>query len=177
MRPAFEFISFCAARPATCRLTFTRVVNPDAEFSFLTDSAAEGAPAESPGGQSFIAPSCACLDEGLEPCTAEDILEDWKGIKDSFLAADGLCSAEDALKPLWATTDWKSKLPDSSVYIAYAGMGRFHCQLPGYRNPSAEDLFTFTQFHSLAELNDFCQNGLSYWKDPANPLVCKWTVR
>ncbi|CDI74277.1 thrombospondin type 1 domain-containing protein, putative [Eimeria praecox] len=160
------------SRPAKCRLAFTRIINPDSQLSFLTDTAAAGTSADSSEGEAFAAPSCACLDEGLEPCTAEDILEDWKGIRETFLAAKGLCSAEDANKPLWSSGDVNERLPDSSVYVAYAGLGRFHCPLPGYKKVTGglEDFFTFTQFPNPNALNNFCQDGLSYWKDPSNPL-------
>ncbi|KAL8425722.1 hypothetical protein Efla_003100 [Eimeria flavescens] len=130
----------------------------------------EGLPAV--GGTGVSAPSCACLEHGLEPCTPEDIVEDWKGIRDALLGSGGLCSTEAAQTPLWIT-DKESRRPDSSIFFGYAGLGRLHCPLRGYKKSlsGVEEFFTFTNFSTVEDLNTFCEKGLSYWEDVANPLV------
>ncbi|CDJ48385.1 thrombospondin type 1 domain-containing protein, putative [Eimeria brunetti] len=178
-------------RPTTCRLTFTRIVDPDARLSFLVETAekevssssspeekeGEGEERGEKGGETFIAPSCTCLDPGLEPCTADDIMEDWKTIREDFMSPTGLCSTDESFSPLALSiaeddeANEYRKTPDSSVYVAFAGLGKFHCPLPGYRGVTDKDVFSFTKFSGPEALNDFCKNGLSYWKDPANPVV------
>ncbi|KAL8451729.1 hypothetical protein Emed_001891 [Eimeria media] len=157
----------------SCRPTFTRIVDPNATYSFLTNVSEDKDTADvSSSNSSPSTPSCSCLDHGLEPCTAEDIVEDWKGIRDTLLGSGGLCTTKAAQTPLW-NKDGKNPIPDSSIYLGYAGFGKLHCPLRGYKKGLAgvEEYFTFTNFSSPAELNDFCEGGLDYWDDTANPLV------
>lgn len=142
-------------------------------YSFLVDqSGGEEKDGESAGNE-LSTPSCACLEHGLEPCKEEDIVADWQGVRSTLLSSGGLCSTDKAKTPLWDSAG-NSDAPDSSIYFAFAGTGRLHCPLVGYKHPSTglEEIFTFTKFEGKADLNSFCESGLDYWGDDANPLVC-----
>ncbi|KAL8436189.1 hypothetical protein ACSSS7_001919 [Eimeria intestinalis] len=156
----------------SCRPTFTRVVNLNVTYSFLTKVSEDEDTAGVLADPSSSVPSCSCLEDGLEPCTAEDVVEDWKGIRDTLLGSGGLCTTKAAQIPLWSLNE-NNKMPDSSIFFGYAGFGRLHCPLRGYKKllTGVEEYFTFTKFSSSAELNDFCEEGLNYWDDAANPLV------
>ncbi|KAL8273853.1 hypothetical protein Esti_002176 [Eimeria stiedai] len=176
---AIEFHSVCRfpetqriSWRTSCRPTFTRMINPNVTYSFLTNISEDEETAGVLVDSSSSIPRCSCLEHDLEPCTAEDIVEDWKGIRDTLLGSGGLCTTKAAQTPLWSI-DEKKKTPDSRIFFGYAGFGKLHCPLRGYKKGVAgvEEYFTFTNFSSSAELNDFCEGGLDYWDEAANPLV------
>lgn len=148
------------------------MVEQDVLYRFLTYANSEDEEREDSAG-ALRSTSCSCLDQGMEPCTSEDIVEDWKGVRDSLLSPGGLCSTQTARTPIWGLDEGK-KLPDSSIYFGYAGLGRLHCPLVGYEKASTgiEEYFTFTAFSGPRELDAFCGSGLSYWEDAPNPVVC-----
>lgn len=172
----FSFFRLSAWR-TTCRPTFTRIVNSDAMYSFLIDPSKGEEKEGDLVGNKLSTPSCTCLEQGLEPCEEEDIVADWQGVRSTLLSSGGLCSTNKAKTPIWSLSG-NSRAPDSSIYFAFSGLGRFHCPLVAYKHPSTglEDIFTFTKFESKADLNSFCERGLDYWEDDANPLVCTSAV-
>lgn len=118
-------------------------------------------------------PSCMCLEEGYEPCTAEDLVNDWKGVIESLKGEEGLCSSPIARKPLLERDG--SGLPDSRVFFGLAGLGRLHCPLPSYTTDADVDepLVTFTQFSTENELKAFCAEGLNYWEGMGPLSLCR----
>ncbi|XP_026191793.1 uncharacterized protein LOC113146997 [Cyclospora cayetanensis] len=162
-----------------CRPTFTRIIDPSSRYAFLKNTAPDEETSADTGSveDSRLPVSCACLEDGLEPCSADDIVQDWLNIRNALLGASGLCTTALAQEPLWQRSEESAtKAPDSSIFLAFAGLGRFHCPLhTSIKDTTADsqERFTFTQFASTESLNDFCQHGLNYWEGVENPLTCK----
>ncbi|OEH77655.1 thrombospondin type 1 domain-containing protein [Cyclospora cayetanensis] len=165
------------ARQVACRPTFTRIIDPSSRYAFLKNTAPDEETSADTGSveDSRLPVSCACLEDGLEPCSADDIVQDWLNIRNALLGASGLCTTALAQEPLWQRSEESAtKAPDSSIFLAFAGLGRFHCPLhTSIKDTTADsqERFTFTQFASTESLNDFCQHGLNYWEGVENPLT------
>ncbi|PHJ15367.1 microneme protein mic14 [Cystoisospora suis] len=148
-----EAVEDRVVRPPVCFLSRAQRADENTSLPFLHTDEATGAK------------SCKCATPATVPCSAEEV---WRS-SDTWgkLISSTVCPLND----LGAFFD-KANLSgsaDSSVFFAASGGVRVHC--PVMTSPSGASLPTYTSFKNDAELDTFCEKGLSSWSGTTESIV------
>ncbi|CAI9149349.1 unnamed protein product, partial [Rangifer tarandus platyrhynchus] len=125
--------------------------------------------------------SCACYDPADEPCTAEEAYDSLMDLA-SFLK-EPLCSDSPSTAAAFFSITNLQGTADASRYFAARGLGRVHCPQPGFERGAVDEatrkhvpVVTFSKFRDLADLNQFCQDGLPQWQQTPPARVTVYQV-